>query len=154
MWTYNSRASNEGDVLQHSGRLGMKWGVRRYQSKDGTLTSAGHKRVAKLESEHAKLTEKEKLLAPKKTVKDIGDADLRAKITRLQMEKQFAELTKAPETKKGKSVIVDILSKSGQQAASTIATAAMTYMGKQAIKSMAGEKAYKDMFNINTKEKD
>ena len=34
--------------LQHYGVLGMKWGVRRYQNKDGTLTSVGKKR-AKLE---------------------------------------------------------------------------------------------------------
>lgn len=31
-------------LLQHHGILGMKWGVRRYQNKDGTLTSAGKKR--------------------------------------------------------------------------------------------------------------
>ena len=30
--------------LWHHGILGMKWGVRRYQNKDGTLTSAGKKR--------------------------------------------------------------------------------------------------------------
>lgn len=32
--------------LQHWGVKGMKWGVRRYQNKDGSLTPAGKKRAA------------------------------------------------------------------------------------------------------------
>jgi hypothetical protein len=37
--------------LQHHGVKGMKWGVRRYQNKDGTLTAAGKKRYNELSDE-------------------------------------------------------------------------------------------------------
>ena len=37
-------------VIEHHGILGMKWGVRRYQNTDGTLTAKGKKRYAKVAS--------------------------------------------------------------------------------------------------------
>lgn len=38
------------NVLAHYGVLGMKWGVRRFQNKNGTLTSAGKKRYSGVEA--------------------------------------------------------------------------------------------------------
>ena len=42
------------DYLAHHGVKGMKWGIRRYQNKDGSLTAAGKKRQEKTRKKEAR----------------------------------------------------------------------------------------------------
>lgn len=58
--------------IYHHGILGQKWGVRRYQNEDGSLTAAGKRRLEKKDSKWAakkgdSITEK----AQKKVSKDM-----------------------------------------------------------------------------------
>lgn len=78
------------DYLVHHGILGQKWGVRRYQNKDGSLTNAGKKRLAELEAEKAEL---EKGIKPQESpTKELSNADLRAILERKRLEDDYDRL--------------------------------------------------------------
>lgn len=56
---YTIEWDNGQPYIAHHGILGMKWGVRRYQNSDGTLTPEGRKRYAgKLGKEIYKIDKK------------------------------------------------------------------------------------------------
>lgn len=75
--------------LYHYGILGMKWGVRRYQNKDGSLTSAGKKRYNQDSwSEDAKTASQLK----KKSVNQMSNAELRKLTERQQLERNYSNL--------------------------------------------------------------
>ena len=55
------------EELMHFGVLGMKWGVRRYQNKDGTLTALGKAHLATLRATNPKKARKFEIDALKNT---------------------------------------------------------------------------------------
>ena len=80
--------------LYHWGIKGMKWGIRRFQNKDGSLTSAGRKRYGDGSdgSYGEGKTKTSKTTA--KSTKDMTDDELRTRINRLQLEKNALDLEK------------------------------------------------------------
>lgn len=52
---YYAIVMNDGSYISHHGILGQKWGIRRYQNEDGTLTPEGRRRYNKLVSKNLKM---------------------------------------------------------------------------------------------------
>lgn len=88
MWQYQQ--TNE---LYHHGILNQKWGLRRFQNKDGSLTPAGKERYNKNSGKdsNTKLSKKQN---SKKSIKDYSNEELNAMTNRLNAENNYREALK------------------------------------------------------------
>lgn len=90
--------------LTHWGTKGMRWGIRRYQNKDGSLTPAGKKRYDK---EMGKLKAEEKVLKNRQRTQDKLNK-LETKRKEIQALKEGKPISKEPEKKPAKRSIKDL----------------------------------------------
>lgn len=145
MWQYNY----SDDYLAHYGVLGMKWGVRRTAAPLGNhvrnkRTQAKRKQSlakarATREKNRKEAAKRQKLLdkgllSPKK----MTDAELKAKIERLNLEKEFKKSMTEARGDGGKKYVTDILKKIGENTITNLGTQAANHIVGNAINMIAG----------------
>ena len=94
----------KSESLVHYGIKGMKWGIRRYQNKDGSLTPAGENRYREDPNDLSLLS----------------DDELNRMVKRLQTEALYKKLTPSYVTK-GKRAVTGVLKAGTSMATATTA---------------------------------
>ncbi len=115
------------EMLEHHGIKGQKWGVRRYQNKDGTRTALGKKRESSPDEK-----KKETRKADVKNRRTMSDADLKKRIERMKLEKEYKTLVDE-DTAPGKKYVSEILSAAGKKTLTIAAAGALAYGVKAAM---------------------
>lgn len=116
---------DKSDHLEHHGIKGQKWGIRRFQNKNGTWTSLGKRRRMRLEQKEAAKREKQErekqeaiLLGDPKLIKkhmaSMTNQELQQAINRSNMSMQVDRLNKENSAvRKGNDAIRDVLNVAG-----------------------------------------
>lgn len=154
--------------LYHHGVKGMKWGVRRYQNDDGSLTERGKKRYLKEDAERRELERKTKVSEFNRASKGKLAEDLiKEEALALENEKKWNSLK--PKEKSGIEKTKDLIDSTADMARSVKSLMNMIPKKKtqnsmdlsnmsdkemrEAINRAMLEKQYSDMFAPQSKSK-
>lgn len=135
------------DQLYHHGIPGMKWGVRR--SRPSVQTGSSSQKSSPTSIEKPKVPKADDFLESRvfksKAVAGLSTAELKKLNERLNLEKQYKDLTKE-ERQKGKSFLSEALSSGLKQTATTVVAAGSLYAVKKAIEKTLGSDAASEIF--------
>lgn len=136
--------------LYHHGVKGMKWGVRKARKKLGRQISRGWKKTKKVIEDQieAKKVKKEEVKKASRPVKELSDAELRARVERLGLEQRALDLERQISNLSPKHVSAGqkLVGELGGKLASSLGSAASKVAGEYL------EKSLKDSLGLNKKE--
>lgn len=137
----------ETNSLKHYGILGMKWGVRRYQNKDGSLTAAGKKRakqngdadekVETREEKRARLLKSTDANELYKNRDMLSTAEINERLNRIDTERRLSQV--AESTKKSGMDYVNSALKVARKVDEVYSFVNNSSIGKAIEKKLLGE---------------
>ena len=122
------------DILYQSGIKNQKWGVRRFQNKDGTWTS--ERRLMEGDGKRKDPSKNDK---KRKDISLMSDEELQKLISRMQLEKQYRDLyynLNPQKQSKAKMIFAKMLTNAIEEFSNqAIKKAARTVFGNDEVKS-------------------